>query len=331
MTEVLDSSVAAATGAGVPAPDRDDPRHAAAPWLPREFAALDTPMAPVPAGGPGKLGLLELTFAAQDGTTRLVDHYQRNPLQILRPIHVDPARPDMAFVYLLQNGGGMLQGDRYRIDLRCGPGAAAHLTTQSAGKVYRCEQNFVTQATRVVAEAGSLVEVLPDVTIPYRDSRAYLHTDVRMDPTATAILGDVITPGRVAHGERHAYDRFVARTDVHDLAGTLLLTDTVRLAPGDGDLNGPALLGPHEVVGVLHVLSRALPSAELTARLRAALAGDTTAATVLSGVSELPNGCGVTVRLLGPTGAAVERARTVAWDAARRALLGVPAPSLRKA
>jgi urease accessory protein len=51
----------------------------------------------------------------------------------------------------------------------------------------------------------------------------------------------------------------------------------------------------------------------------------------MAGVSELPNGCGVSVRIMGTSGATVEHARTVAWNAARIALIGAPAPDLRKA
>jgi len=51
---------------------------------------------------------------------------------------------------------------------------------------------------------------------------------------------------------------------------------------------------------------------------------------VLGGVSELPNGCGVSVRLLGRTSKTVRAAMTNAWSAARQALLGVPTPDLRK-
>jgi urease accessory protein len=51
---------------------------------------------------------------------------------------------------------------------------------------------------------------------------------------------------------------------------------------------------------------------------------------VLAGVSELPNACGVSARILGPTSKTVRAALTNAWNAGRQALLGAPAPDLRK-
>ena len=41
-------------------------------------------------------------------------------------------------------------------------------------------------------------------------------------------------------------------------------------------------------------------------------------------------GCGAAARLLGPTSKTVQTALTAAWNAARLALLGLPAPNLRK-
>lgn len=310
---------------------RDDPRHALPVPLPREFRRHNTAPAHLGAHGPGQLGLLELEFARRDGVSRLVHHYQQSPLQIVQPHYPDPARPDMPYILLVQLGGGMLGGDRYRLDITCREGAAAHVTTQSAAKLYKCEENVITQMITITAEAGSVVEYLPDLTIPFRHSRYFGRTDLRLDPDATVIVGEILTPGRVAHGERHAYDIYLTQTDAFDLGGRLLAADTIALEPGLAPPSHPALLGPYDVLGTLSVFSRRLPPSELTTVLRDALASDPQSdACTMTGVSELPNDCGVSMRILGKHGSTVERARTVAWNAARVALLGVPAPAMRK-
>jgi urease accessory protein len=51
---------------------------------------------------------------------------------------------------------------------------------------------------------------------------------------------------------------------------------------------------------------------------------------VVAGVSELPNECGVWVRLMGRASAQVRQAMFAAWDEARLALTGMPAPDRRK-
>jgi len=97
-------------------------------------------------------------------------------LQVLRPLYLDPHRPEMAFAYVLAHGG-TVQSDRSRIDVTCAPGAA-HVTTRSAGKVYRLERNYATQLVSLTARAGSFLEYLPDPTIPFRGSRFYVRTEI---------------------------------------------------------------------------------------------------------------------------------------------------------
>lgn len=308
---------------------RDDPARLMPVDLPREFRAFAEEQVNIlGAAAPGKIGLLELEFAVSHGKTRMMSHYYRSPLQFFQPMWYDRARPDMPTIIFMQNGGGMLQGDRYRIDITCREGAAAHVTTQSAGKLYKCERNYISQIVDITAEADSLIEFLPDYTIPYRNSRFFQRTSLHLHPTATAIVGDVITPGRTAHGEYHEYDIFLAQMDAFDLDGTLQVADTIKLQPTRFSPRNPALLGRYDAFGVLYVFSRRQPVAELVAALRSALAD---VPRTISGVSELPNGAGVSVRMLGDTGAVVERARVVAWNAARQTLFGVPAPDMRKA
>lgn len=311
---------------------RDDPAHVLPPDLPREFRQYDTPVQGLGAGASGKVGLVELEVERRGDTSRVVHRYQRAPLQFFQPIYLDSARPDMPFIVLLQQGGGLLQGDRYRLDITCHEGAAVHVTSQAATKLYKCDDNFATQRVTITAGAGSVVEYLPDITIPYRQSRFYQRTDLHIDPEATVIVGEVLTAGRVAYGERHAYDIFSAQTNAYALDGKLLAADTVKLQPHLGDLEGLALLGPYAAFGLLYIFSRQCPPAPLISILREALgAAARVVDKTIVGVTELPNGCGVAVRMLGPTGAAVEHARMVAWNAARIVLLGAPAPDLRKA
>jgi urease accessory protein len=307
---------------------RDDPGHVLPVPLPRAFAPYASQVTALGVGHPGKVGLMELTFERRGDSTRLVRHYYRSPLQMFQPIYLDAERPDMPFVILLQNGGGMVQGDRYRIDLRCGPGASAHVTTQSAGKLYKCESNFVTQMIDISVEAGAYFEYLPDMTIPFRDSRFFQHIRLHIEPSATAIIGDTLAPGRTAHGEQHDYTLFIAQLEAFGTVGDLLVADTIRLEPGRCAPTRPAMLGGYDALGVLYVFDRSRPAAELVRTVRAAIADEDQ---TLCGVSELPNGAGLSVRLLGPSAAQVERARAIIWNAVRLELIGVPAPNLRKA
>jgi urease accessory protein len=297
--------------------------------LPDEVAVFDDAIrGGVVVGAPGKVGLLELELARSGGSTRVQRQYHRAPLHLYRPIHLDPGRPDMAFVFLQQSGDGMVQGDRYRIDIHCAAGAAAHVTTQAATNVYGARENFATQLVNLRADAGAVLEYLPDPLVPFRGARLFQRTCVTAHPSSTVILGEVLLPGRVARGEAHAYDVVCAETELRTPDGRLRLADALRLNPARGeDPRSLGVLGAHDVVGTLFVVAAAVEPPVIVSLLREALDSDPG---VLGGASELPDGCGAVARILGPTSKAVKAAMRSAWSAARVALLGVPAPDLRK-
>src|SRR5262249_20718744 len=154
------------------------------------------------------------------------------PLYAYRPIHLDPERPDMAFIFVQQSGDGYVQGDRYRIHVECASGAAAHITTQAPTKVFSARQNIATQLVTLDVAPKALLEYLPDPVVPCRGSRFFQQMHVIVDHGATVILGETLWPGRVAHGERHAYDLYWSETEVRRPDGTLLFADVLRLRPG---------------------------------------------------------------------------------------------------
>ena len=295
---------------------------------PAEFAAFDQPVeGRLTVGAPGKVGLLELVLARRDGATRVVHQFQRAPLHVYRPIHLDPHRPDMAFLFVQQSGDGFVAGDRCRIDLDCGADTAVHLTTQAATNVYRAERNFASQLVNLCVGPGGVLEYLPDAVVPFRGSRFFQRTRVTVDPDSTAILGEMLLPGRVARGERHAYDLYWAETEALNPDGRLLFADVLRIAPGERSPSSIGILGGYDVVATLYVLTHLHASSSLVDLLRRALTRDLD---VISGVSELPSECGVAARILGPTSKVVRAALTNAWETARLALLSAPAPDLRK-
>jgi urease accessory protein len=305
---------------------REDPSWYTPADLPEEAVALDDSLHDtLQVGAPGKVGLLDLKLARHGGVTRVERHYQRVPLHVYQPIYLDSGRPDMAFLYVQQFGDGLVQGDRYRIDIDCAPGSATHVTTQAATNVFGARENIVTQLVNLRVAAGAVLEYLPDPTVPFRNSRLFQRTCVAADPEATVLLGETLLPGRVAHGEAHEYDLYWSETEVRRPDGALLFADVLRLTGLEG--KRPSVLGTHDVIAVLHVISPSADHANLVARLRSALS---VCPPVLAGVSELPNDCGVTVKLLGSSSRSVQAALRTAWNTARLELLGVPAPNLRK-
>jgi UreD-like urease accessory protein/molybdopterin-dependent oxidoreductase-like protein protein len=178
------------------------------------------------------------------------------------------------------------------------------------------------------AAPGAVLEYLPDPVVPCRGSRLFQTLSVTADRDSTVILAETLLPGRVAHGEAHVYDLYWSETEVRRPDGTLLFADVLRLNPAGGrHPKSIGLCGPHDVIASLYVITARIGPPALVGMLRAVLA---TAPEVVAGVSELPNGCGIVVRALGRSSKAVQAAVVAAWNEARLALLGAPAPDLRK-
>ncbi|MFI0423586.1 urease accessory protein UreD [Spongiactinospora sp. 9N601] len=287
-------------------------------------AALDT----LPVGSPGKVGLLDLAFARRGGRTELVRHYQKTPLQIMRPLYYDQDRPDLPYVIVMSSGGGVLQGDRYRMDLSCGAGASLHVTTQAATKVYRMEQDYATQLVTISAGPGAYLEYLPDPVIPYAGSRFYQRVELDVDRSASVLVAETVLAGRLAHGERHAYTAYCGDLVARDQAGRLLFADPIRLEPARSPVTGPAVFGDHGVMASFYAVTSAVPAPALAGALHEALrepGGGLTA-----GASVLPGDTGAWARLLAAESPQITDALARLWDTARRLITGGPAPGRRR-
>lgn len=283
----------------------------------------------LPVGSPGKVGVLELGFERRGPRTELVEHFQKAPLQIMRPLYYDEARPDIPYTYLLTTGGGVLHGDRQRTDLRFGPGTTSHTTTQAHTKLYRMEHGYATALLGIDAAADAYVEYLPDPVIPYAGSCFYQRTRVTLHPTATLVLGETLYAGRLTRGERHEYDVYATDLEIARPDGRPVVVDRARLVPAAGRVGGPAVLDRHDVVATLYVLSPLAPAAVVADHLHEAL-GRTVDGGTRFGVSTLPDDAGAWLRILGDDTVTVARAVRTAWRTTRRLLTGTPAPEIRK-
>lgn len=308
----------------------------------------------LPVGSPGKVGVLDLEFRRDPcdphdarhprGRTVLAGRFQKSPLQVMRPLYIDPELPEMPTVYLMSTGGGIVGGDRLDMDVRLGDGAHALITTQAANRVHRMDVGYATQNLRLRLGAGAVCEWLPDPLIPYGGSRFQQRLRAEVPDDAVLIAADVLTAGRVARGERWDVDAYVSAVEISRPDGTPLVVDTTLIT---GEQAGhPLVTGDADAIGTLFVVAPG-PAAELATVMRAAadaVAGRTDPAAgatrpggdgvevrpLRCGVSTLPDGCGAWLRVLGVGQENVEAAVLAVWSAARVHLLGAAAPDLRK-
>jgi len=227
----------------------------------------------------------------------------------------------MAVVPVLTIGGGVLGGDRLCQYVRAEAGAIVHITTMTATKLYRMEHGYAAQDTTVIAGEGAVVEYIPAPIIAQRGARYAGRTRIIAAPTATVICGDVLIPGRLAMAERGVYDvvslitQGCGEPDSEPTWRDALTVEPAQL-PG----------GAATTVGTLFGITHTHPAAALADALHIACLSDPLFAAVQWGVSDLPGGAGVIVRIVGEGSRAVQEAHRAAWHQLRTLLLGIDAP-----
>jgi len=287
------------------------------------YAGEPVPQAAV--GAPGKAGELELAFRTDaDGESYLARDLARVPFHVSGTLDHDP-HPDATTVFVQSPTGGIAQGDRHTIEITVGSDAVASVTTQSATKVLSMECNYAAADVSLSVGPGGHLDYVPEPTILHPHARYCQDVTLDLEPGASAIVGDMVVPGRLARGERFDFERFVSRFDVHGPDG-LLAADATHLDPADGDPTAPGVLGEFAVYGTLYVLAPSEDCESLVDAIHERIAGGPAKA----GATTLPNSAGVVVRALGSESEPVTETLHAARDESRQAVLGVPAPEVRK-
>lgn len=302
----------------------------AAQAVPRELAAyLDEPPQ-LATGSPGKSGYLRLGFERRGAKTVLADLDRRAPLLVQQALYWDEAMPGLPCVYMISNAGGVLQGDRNRVEIRLGPDAQAHVTTQSATKIHEMDHNHAVQDQQIVLGEGSYLEYLPEATIPHRHSRYLTRTSIEIAPSATLLYAEILAAGRKHYrdGEIFAYDVFsslvtAARPGSEPVAGRELFTEKFVIEPARQPLAVAGTMGPYHVFGNVLLLTPPEQAAAVAAQLPA---GRVDELACIAAASRLPNEAGLVYKVLGmetqPVRAMVRRF----WEVARPIVTGCEVP-----
>ena len=119
----------------------------------------------------------------------------------------------MAHVFVLSPSGGILQGDRYRMDVELKNNAISHITTQGATRIYKMESNYATHMVTLSLKNNSYLEFIPEQIIPYKNSRFYQKTNLDIDDSSTVVYSETIVPGRIAMGEMFDFDVCYLKTE----------------------------------------------------------------------------------------------------------------------
>lgn len=290
-----------------------------------ELDAYRDEPAQLPSGSFGKEGRLSLRFERRGARSILAYMDRRAPLLVQRALYCDEGMPTLPVVFVISNAGGMLQGDRYAIDLEVAEGACGHVTTQAATKVHEMDANYAAQQQRIMLHPGAYLEYLPDQLIPFRHARFLTRTQVQIAPDATLLYAEILVGGRMHYGagELFAFDLFSSYLRTERPDGTELFTEKFLIEPGRHPVGARAVMGTFPIFGNVVLLTpranadRILGQLELCCDLSRPL---------VTGVSRLPNDAGLIFKVLGHETPLVKQAIRGFWATVRQDVVGAAVP-----
>ena len=266
---------------------------------------------------------LQLGFADDAGTTRLLERSHFGPLRVQKPLY--PEGPAVCHAIAVHPPGGIVGGDGLSIAATVGPGGRALLTSPGAAKWYKANGKLSRQRVTLAAGAGASVEWLPQESIFFDQADVRLQHQVELAGDASYLGGDIICLGRRASGESFSSGHIGQRTAIRR-DGKLLWWEQGVLAAGSAKLRGVMGMQGHTVCATLIAAPGGpAPAASVLAALRERCAGLAAAeAGGQFGATQMKQL--IVVRYLGHDSEVARRVLLAAWQQLRPAVLGLAAP-----
>ena len=264
--------------------------------IPNEVQKYDSEIKQLEVGKSGKVGILEIELKQGNNKTTITKQFSQVPLQIQRAVYPEESIPEMAYLYIISPSGGILQGDRYKIDVTLKNNAISHITTQGATRIYSMNSNFASQITNITVDDNCYLEYIPDQIIPYQNSRYYQKVNLNIHDKATMIYSEVLTPGRMAMNEYFDYDVCYLRTYCKNQEEKFRCLENMKIEPKNQNLNNDGILGKNKIVGTVYILTKKDHITELENMINTNLEK---LEAVSIGTSILPNESGIIVKIIG--------------------------------
>lgn len=151
---------------------------------------------------------LEVSVAQKDGRTYVDDVCFTAPLKLTKPFY----QPDGTMkLMLLSVSAGLMDGDEQEMRIRVGADARVELTNQSYEKIHRMRGGEARRTTEISVAAGAVLDYHPLPILPFAQSAFTGRTAVALEGDAKLMLSEILSCGRVAHGERFAYRYYRSR------------------------------------------------------------------------------------------------------------------------
>jgi urease accessory protein len=305
----------------------------AAPWATAEalgasapeFAAYQDEPAQMKSGTVGKTGFLRLGFELRGTHTILAELDRRAPYMAQRALYCDTGMPGLAHVFMITTTGCLLQGDRLALEIALGPGAQAHVTTQSATKIHTMDANYAAQVQTITLAEQSYLELLPDPLIPHRRARYLSDTRIRIASTATLLLSEIVQPGRKHHHPDECFGATLLSiaTSASRLDGRMLFSEKLIVEPRRYPVRQTGVMDSFDVFGNVILCTPKDKADRIYQRVEADVDFE---GGLAYGACRLPNDAGLIFKVLGRDCSQVKMKVREFWGIVRKEVAGADLP-----
>ncbi|MFZ6863252.1 urease accessory protein UreD [Undibacterium sp. Ji67W] len=203
---------------------------------------------------------LQLGFANDAGTTRLVERKHSGPLRVQKPLY--PEGGAICHAILIHPPGGVVGGDQLQISTTVGEHAHALITTPGAAKWYR--SNGYTSAQTIELHVGdnAHLEWLPQETIFFDDAKVNLRQAVYLTGNASFIAADMLCFGRTASDEIYNTGEIHQNSSIFR-DGKMIWHEQGRIIGGSGAMQSALGLNGKSVCAMVIACGKSLNTDQL--------------------------------------------------------------------
>lgn len=161
------------------------------------------------------------------GKAEVVTLKHSYPLKVMVPEYA--GNQFCRWIYPIVFGGGLVGGDQMEINVETKANTCGLLTSQESSKVYHCDDGLLTsQNMNYTIGDNSLLCVLPDYCVCYKDANFSQTQKVKMSESGNIVLLDWMTCGRTALDEEWLFTSFKNKIEI-EVGGQNVYTDSVHL------------------------------------------------------------------------------------------------------
>lgn len=149
-------------------------------------------------------------------------------LKVMRPIYLNQS--NIPTFYIVNVGGGYLDGDRYKMNFNVDVDAQVTLTSQGATKIYKTLNDRVEQYQTINIKDNGHLEYVGDPIIAYENAKFYQHNVFNLGKSSSVFYTDILTPGYSKEAKDFSYIYIHLLNEIY-VDNTLVVFDNLMLDP----------------------------------------------------------------------------------------------------